>query len=164
MKKFVIISIAIIVFFILLLDYNFKKRKFYENLHKITIDQFNTEFIYTVFYNYYLNNNSFPDSITYLEIAKYEGNEFFIDPFDKYNNYYKYLPIKSNGSVKTYYLLSVGFDGKQQIKLTKDIRRENIYEIYKDSLFFSLKSDIDFSYLDQYFGRKDIIISWQVIQ
>lgn len=83
---------------------------------------------------------------SYLEI-------YFEDPFNKTQNY-KYYPIyNKKNKIKGYILLSAGIDG--------EINNDFDFKIYQgDNSFRLYNNNYTFNYLDYYFGKKDILVSY----
>jgi len=124
-------------------------------------------FLLGYFEEYYLNNDEYPKNIfdldsSLIDYAKNSKEKLnkdrdafiqntFIDPFN--DNGYFIVPIynRKNKRIEDIYVLSVGADSE-----CNNFFRDSIYT--DDSISLNLYRSSKFSYLNYYFGTKDILI------
>ena len=156
-KKAVIIFLLVCLVILISLDYRRKRHEFnsLKREYDLTIS---FEQPATILGNYFDEFGYYPETLSdadtlfntkpfWKDFDDYRETpyRFLIDPFSR--DYFLYIPIRSDGNAKpdSYYLLSAGIDSKFNNKVS------NVQMFLYDSLTFS--------YLDFYFGKKDLLVS-----
>lgn len=159
MKKYIILSLSILLLILIIRDISVKKKAFERNLEKINELETGRDIFYSIFSNYFNKNQQYPKNISEDLINEEESNDlkeqfkiYFNDPFSE-NELYHYIPFKNDsGLIVGYCLLSSGADKKIDNKFTVPILLDDIEKIH-------LYKSKTFNYFDFYFGKKDLLVS-----
>jgi hypothetical protein len=158
MKKYIIIILIILGLIVIIRDITVKKKLYSNNINSINELENDRDIFYSIFSNYYNQNNQYPSDINKDLINKEQSIDLqkqfkivFNDPFSK-NELYYYVPLKNDSGLNVgYCLLSSGPDGKVN-RITEPLLLKDIDKI-------KLYKSKSFNYLDFYFGKRDLLIS-----
>lgn len=157
-RVFIVIALLLVFVVLIFFDFSSKRNKFdaLKGEYGLSV---NFEQIPGQINKYFFEHGWFPDSLEQIDtilsrkIVKGDIEDFietpyrfYIDPFS--DEFYYYLPVMNEkyGKPEGYYLLSAGIDSKI-----------NNRKLDKGAL--KLYDSASFSYLDWYFGDKDLLVS-----
>ena len=160
MNRIIIFIIGFFICFSLLTVFYFTEKRNNAD-KKDLLDSKTHPLLWEICNQVFFQTKNFPENINeIISIFKEEGipedgiNEVFVDPFNRNQGYFYYIPLynRKNQNREGYLLLSAGIDGK-------------INNVFNDSIYIDEKitmnlysSDSCFHIFQKWFGKKDLLI------